>query len=159
MRNAVYGKTMENLRDRIDVKFVRNKKDFLKWTSKPSYMLEKIFHNDLVAIRKNKVALTLNKSAYNGMCILELSKVLMYELHDDYIKSKYGNKSRLLITDTDSLMYEIKIEDVYEDFSNDKEMFDFSNDETAGVAIEKFVGLKPKIYSCLADDNSEHRRE
>ena len=61
-----------------------NKNDYLKWTSKPSYMSHKIFDNVLVAIRKNKVTLTLNKSAYIGMCILELSKVLMYEFH--YVK-------------------------------------------------------------------------
>ena len=54
------------------------------------------------------------------MCILELSKVLMYEFHYDYIKNKYGNNSRLLLTDADSLIYEIKTEDVCKDFSNDK---------------------------------------
>ena len=83
-----------------------------------------------------------------------------------------------MVTNTDSLMYEIKTEDVYEDFSNDKEMFDFSNystkskyydysknlvfgkmkDETAGVAIEDFVGLNPKMYSYLVDDNNEHKK-
>ena len=109
---------MENLRNKIDVKLVSNKKDYLKWASKPSYMSHKIFGNYLVAIRKNKVTLTLNKPAYIGMCILELSKILMYEFHYDYIKNKYGNNPRLLFTDTDSLMYEIKTEDVYEDFSN-----------------------------------------
>ena len=169
---------MENLRNRIDVKLVSNKKDYLKWTSKPSYMSHKMFDNDLVVIRKNKVTLTLNKPAYIGMCILELSKVLMYEFHYDFIKNKYANNSRLLFTDTDSLMYEIKTEDVYEDFSNDKEMFDFSNystkskyydnsnklvvgktkDKTTGVAIEEFVGLKPKMYSYLVNDNSEHKK-
>ena len=123
MNNALYGKTKENLRSRIDVKLVSNKKDYLKWTSKPSYMSHKIFENDLVAIRKNKVTLTLNKPAYIGMCIIELSRVLMYEFHYDYIKNKYGNNSKLLFTDTDSLMYEIKTEDVYEDFSSNKEMF------------------------------------
>ena len=61
------------------------------------------------------------------MCILDLSKVLIYVFHCDYNKNKYGNNSRLLFTDTDSLMYEIKFEDVYESFSKDKEMFDFSN--------------------------------
>ena len=118
----------------------------------------------------------LNKPAYNGLYILEFTKVLMYEFHYDYIKNKYSNNSRLLFTDTDSLMYEIKTEDVYEDFSNDKEMFGFSyystnskyydnsnklvvgktKDETAGVVIEKFVGLKPKMYPYLVNDNSEH---
>ena len=86
-------------------------------------MSHKIFDNDLVAIRKNKVTLVLNKLGYNGMCISELSKLLMYEFLYDYIKSKHGDKSRLLFTDTKSLMHEIKTENIYEDFSNDKEMF------------------------------------
>ena len=98
MNDAVYGKTMENLRNRIDEKLVSNKKYHLKWTSKPSYMSHKIFGNDLVATRKNKVTLTLNKPAHIGMCILELNKVLMYEFHYAYIKNKYGNNSRLLFT-------------------------------------------------------------
>ena len=109
MNNAVYGKTIESLGNRIDVKLVSNKKDYLKWTSKPSYMSHKMFDNDLVPIRKNKVTLTLNIPAYIGECILELSEVSMYELRYDYIKSKYGNNnSRLLFTGTDSLMYEVK---------------------------------------------------
>ena len=82
---------MKKLRNRIDVLLVSNKKYYLKWTSKPSYMS----HNDLIVIRKNKVALKLCKSAYIGMCILELSKVLIYKFHYDYIKNKYGNNSRL----------------------------------------------------------------
>ena len=141
-------------------------------------MSHKIFDNDLIAIRKNKVTLMLNKPAYIGLCILELSKVLMYEFHYDYIKNKYGNNSRLLFTDTGSLMYEIKTEDVYKDFSNVKEMFDFINystkskyfdnsnklmirkmkDEAAGVAIEEFARLKLKMYSYLVDDNSDYKK-
>ena len=66
--------------------------------------------NDFVAIRKNKITLTLNKLAYIGMCILELSKVSLYQFHYDYIKNELGNNSRLLYADTDSLMYEIKTE-------------------------------------------------
>ena len=61
------------------------------------------------------------------MCILDLTKILMYEFHYDYIKNKYGNKSELLFSDTDSLLYEIKTEDVYENFISDKKLFDFSN--------------------------------
>ena len=140
-------------------------------------MSHKIFDNELVTIRKNKVTLTLNIPVYIGMCILELSKVLMYEFNYDYIKNKYGNNSRLLLTEVDSLMYEIKSEDVFEDFSNDKEMFGFSNystkskyydnshkvvskmkNETAGVAIEEFVELKLKMYLYLVNDNSEHKK-
>ena len=128
MGNTVYGKTMENLRNRIDVRLVGNEGDYLKWTSKSSCMQQKIFDNDLVAMRKRKVTLTLTKQANVRIFTLDLSKALMYEFYYDYIKNKYGNNSRLLFTDTgnDSLMYEIKIDDVYEDFSKDKEMFDLS---------------------------------
>ena len=77
MNNAVYGKTMENLRNTIDVKLVSNKKDYLKWASKPNYMSHKIFDNNLVTIRKNKLTLTFNKPAYIEISILELSKVLI----------------------------------------------------------------------------------
>ena len=119
-----------------------------------SYMPHKIF-DELAAIRKNKVTLTLNDAAYIGMCISELSKVLMYEFYYDYIKNKYGNNSRLLFTDNNSLMYESKTEYVYEDFSNNKEMFDLSNCSTK---IEEFIGLKLKMYSYLVNDNSEHKK-
>ena len=121
---------MEALTSRVNVRLVRNKKDYLKRTSKPSYISQKIFDNDLVAIRKSKVTLTLKKPAYIGMYILDLSKVLVYEFHYDCIKDKYGNNSRLLFTDTDSLMHKTKTEDVFEDFSKDKKMFNFSNYST-----------------------------
>ena len=126
MNNAIYGKTMGNLRSRISVKLVNNKKDYLKCISKPSYMSHKVFDNNLVAVRKNKVSLKLNKPANIGMCMWELSKILMYKFHYDYIKNKYESKSKLLFTDIDSLIYETKTEDVYQDFSSDKEMLDFS---------------------------------
>ena len=83
-------------------------------------MSHKIFDNNFVAICKSKLELKLNKPAYTGLCILDLGKVLIYEFHYDYIKNKYVNKSKLLLTDTDSLMYQIKTEDVYEDFSSYK---------------------------------------
>ena len=127
-------------------------------------------------IGKNKVTLTLNKPAYIGICILELSKVLMYEFHYDYIKNKYGDKSKLFFTGTDSLMYAMKTEDVYGDFSNNKEMFDFRDysinskyyddsdklvvgkvkDETASVVIEELVGLKPKMSSYLVNNSGDN---
>ena len=135
-------------------------------------MSQKLLNSDLVVICKSKVTLTLNKPAYVGICILDLSKVLIYKFHYDYINSKYSNNTRLLFSGTDSLMYEIKTEDVYEDFSREKEMFDFLNysakskyyddsnklmvvrmkDETGGLAIEKCFGLEPKMYSFLVDD-------
>ena len=90
-------------------------------------MLLKIFDNNLVVICKSKLSLIFNKPEYTGICILEFGKVLTYDFHFDYIKNKYDNKSKPLFTDTDSLIYLIKTEDVYEDFSGNKKMFDFSN--------------------------------
>ena len=86
--NAVYGKTIENLRNRIYVRLVSNKKDYLKLTSKPGYILQKIFDNDLVAIRKSKVALKYKKLEYVGVCILDLSKALIYNFHYDNMRNK-----------------------------------------------------------------------
>ena len=77
-------------------------------------MSRKIFDNDLAAIRQNKVTLTLKKTVYLGMCMLDLSKVFIYKFHYDYMKNKHGNNSRLSFTDTHSLMHENKPEDVYE---------------------------------------------
>ena len=90
-------------------------------------MLHKIFDNNLVAISKSNLALKLNKAAYIGMCILQLSKGLMYEFHYDCTKNKCDNISKVLFTDTDDLLYETKTEDVCEDYSGDKKIFDFSN--------------------------------
>ena len=116
MNNSVFGKTMENLRKRVDVRLVTDEKKLLKLTTKPTYGSSKIFNENLMAVHKIKEALTLNTPAYVGMCILDLSKTLMYAFHYNYIKKRYGDKARLLFTDTDSLTYEIEADDVYQDF-------------------------------------------
>ena len=118
---------MENLRKRVNVRLVTNEKKLLKLTSKPTYISSKIFNKNLVAVHKIKEALTLNRPAYVGMCILDLSKMLMYHFHYNYIKKKYGDRAKLLFTDIDSLTYEIEVEDVYQDFWNDKDKFDNSD--------------------------------
>ena len=127
MNNSVFRKTLENLRKRVDIRQVSNEKKLLKLTSKPTYMSSKIFSENLMAVHKVKETLTLCRPAYVGMCILDLSKTLMYDFHYNYIKKKYGNRARLLFTNTDGLTYEIKAEDVYKDFWNDKDMFDNSD--------------------------------
>ena len=81
-------------------------------------MSQKVFENNFAAIRKSKVTLIHYKSVYVEMCLLNLSKVLVCQFH--YNCNKYGNNSRLLFTETDTLMYEIKTEDLYEDFSTYK---------------------------------------
>ena len=108
MNNSVFGKTMENLRKRVDVRLVTTKEKLLKLTSKPTYVSSKIFNENLVAVHKIKETLLMNRPAFVGACILDLSKTFMYDFHYNYIKSKYGDKAKLLFTDTDSLTYEIE---------------------------------------------------
>ena len=166
MNNSVFGKTMENIRKRVDVRLITDEKKLLKMASKPTYVRSKIFNENLVAVHKIKETLTLNRPAYVGMCILDLSKTLMYDFHYNYIKEKYG-------TDTDSLTYEIEADDVYKDFWNDKNKFDNSDypesspyfdktnkkvigkfkDEASGIPITEFVGLRSKMYSYIEDNH------
>ena len=177
MNNSVFGKTMENLRKRQNIKLVTDEENLLKWTSKPSFVSFKIFNEDLVAVHKMKPTLILNRPAYVGMCILDLSKTLMYDFHYNYIKNKYGDKARLMFTDTDSLTYEIGVDDVYQDFWKDKHLFDNSDypkdspffdntnkkvigkfkDEAAGLPIVEFVGLRSKMYSLMKDNEQGSR--
>ena len=172
MNNSVFGKTMENIRKRVDVRLVTDEKKLLKLTSKPTYVSCKIFNENLVAVHKIKETITLNRPAYVGMSILDLSKTLMYDFHYKYIKKNYGEKAMLLFTDTDSLTYEIEANDVYRDFWIDKDKFDNSDypegspyfdktnkkvigkfkDEAAGVPICEFVGLRSKMYSFIKDN-------
>ncbi|XP_068685106.1 uncharacterized protein [Montipora foliosa] len=173
MNNSVFGKTMENIRKRVDVRLVTDENKLSKMAAKPTYVSSKIFNENLVAVHKIKETLTLNRPAYVGMCILDLSKTLMYDFHYNYIKQKYGSKAKLLFTDTDSLTYEIETSDVYQDFWNDKDKFDnsdypenspfYSNtnkkvigkfkDEAAGIPITEFVGLRSKMYSYMKDND------
>ena len=128
-----------------------------------------------------KTSLTFDKPVYLGLCILDLSKTIMYEFHYNYIKPKYGSKANLLYTDTDSLMYRIETEDFYKDISGDvKNRFDTSDyppnhpsgiptgcnkkvlgvfkDEVGGRIIEKFVGLRAKLYSHKLFEGEESKK-
>ena len=181
MNNSVFGKTMENIRNRVDVKLVNTKEKLRKLAAKPNFKGRKIFSENLVSVHMKKTSLTMNKPVYLGMCILELSKIIMFDFHYNYIKSKYADKAKLLFTDTDSLMYEIETEDFYKDISEDvKDRFDTSDypenhpsgiptginkkvlgmmkDEAAGKIIKEFVGLRSKLYSFVMDDGGETKK-
>ena len=166
MNNSVFGKTMENLRKRSNIKLITDQEHFNKLTRQPTYVSSKIFDENLVGVQKKKVRLVLDKPSYVGFSILELSKTLMYDFHYNYIRKKYPD-AKLLFTDTDSLVYHIKTEDVYEDLFVDRHLFDNSDypesskfyfadnkkvigkfkDEASGDPITEFVGLKSKMYS------------
>ena len=181
MNNSVFGKTMENIRNRVDVKLVNTEEKLRKLVAKPNFRSRKIFSENLVSVHMKKTSLTMVKPVYLGMCILDLSKTIMFDFHYNYIKSKYGDKAKLLFSDTDSLMCEIQTEDFYKDNSGDvKDRFDTSDypenhpsgiptginkkvlgkmkDEAAGKIIKEFVGLRAKLYSFIMDDGGEIKK-
>ena len=135
--NCIYGKSMENIRKMISVKLVNISKDYLRCVSKPNFISQKIFDKDVIAVHQIKSVLTLNKPIYVGFSILDLSKLLLYKFHYDYVCNEYDAK--LLFTDTDSLVYEINSKDVYEQCFKDKELFDFS-----GYPIDSKYGKNTK---------------
>lgn len=160
---------MENLRNRIEFHLVQTPERAIKKASSPAFEKFTIFKNDLVGIQMKKKSLTLNRPIYTGFTILDISKLFMYQFHYEYIRKKYADRALLLFTDTDSLTYDIKTEDVYADFEKDSQLFDFSGypidhplfsitnkkvmgkmkDEMDSVPILQFVGLSSKMYSIL----------
>ena len=112
--NSIYGKTCDNIRKKNNVQLIDSSKDYLICVSKPNFVSQKIFSKNFIAAHQIKSALTLNKPVYVGFRILELSKLLMYQFHYKYAKNKFNDK--LLFADRDSLLHEIKSEDVYENF-------------------------------------------
>ena len=97
MNNSVFGKTMENIRNRVNIKLVTDKKKAERLAAKPNFKHCNIFNENLIAIHMKKTILTFDKPVYLGMHILELSKTLMFGFHYNYIKKKYGNKAKLLL--------------------------------------------------------------
>ena len=181
MNNAVFGKTMENIRNRVNIKLVNTGEKFKKLVAKPNYESRIIFNENLVSVHMKKTSLTMDKPVYLGMCILDLSKTLMFDFHYKYIKPKYGDRAKLLFTDTDSFLYEIQTEDFYKDISGDvKDRFDTSDypenhpsgiptginkkvlgmfkDEVAGKNIKEFVGLRAKLYSFKTEEGKENKK-
>ena len=129
MNNSVFGKTMENLRNRVDVKIVRAWENgkLRKLVSSPSFGRFTIFGNDMAGIHMHKTRLVLNKPVYTGMTILENSKILMYEFYYKYLKARYGPNCELIYTDTDSLLLNIQEEDVHKDMKEQSWLYDTSN--------------------------------
>ena len=171
MNNSVFRKTMENIRNGVDIRLVTNEDQAKKLISKPNYQHQTIFCENLTAIHMKKTKKICNKPVYLAMCILDLSKTLMYDFHYNYIK---------LFTDTDSLMYEIPTSDFYKDIAPDiDQKFDTSNfekdhisgiasvknkkvigmmkDEAGGKQITEFVGLRSRLYSFKFDEKEEKK--
>ena len=179
MNNSVFGKTMENIRKRVNVKLVSTEDKASELIAQPNYETRTIFNEQLTAVHMKQTSLYFNKPVYLGAAILDIGKTLMYAFHYDYIKPKYGERAKLLFTDTDSLMHLIQTEDFYRDIAGDvHERFDTSNypkdhasgietsvnkkvigmfkDEAGGRQITKFVVSRAKLYSyVLAKEKCE----
>ena len=179
MNNAVFGKTLENVRKHRDIKLVTTDKRRNQLVSEPNYYAIKCFSEILVGIEMKKTKIKKNKPIYLGLSILEISKILMYELWYDYMKPKYGDNVKLCYMDTDSFIMYTKTEDFYKDVANDVEKrFDTSNyevdrplptgknkkvielmkDKLGGKIITEFVALRPKTSSYFTDDCKEDKK-
>ncbi|CAP20528.2 Protein CBG23762 [Caenorhabditis briggsae] len=164
MNNSVFGKTMENVRNRVDVKVVSN--------------MDKVMKLNMILVEMTQKNIKLDKPIYVGMSILDLSKYLMYEFHYDVMLLQYTSNLRLCYQDTDSYIYEIKTDDVYEDMLAMKEHFDFSDypkdnrlhsvenkkvigkfkDELNGKIMTEIVAFRPKQYAFKTDEGMESKK-
>jgi len=175
--NSTYGKTMENVSNRQNIRFIADLAKLLKALSKLSYQESKIINADLVMVRANRRKVTLNKPIAVGFAILELSKLIMYKFYYEYLKPKYGDRCRLLFTDTDSLCCEIQTQDLYQDMAQNIDFFDTSNfdpsnplysthnhrilgkmkSETGSTSPAEFVGLRAKMCSLSCGAKSQKK--
>ncbi|KYN23233.1 hypothetical protein ALC57_04350 [Trachymyrmex cornetzi] len=182
MNNAVFGKTMENVRKHVDVKLIT------KWDgrygagamiAKPNFHSRSVFAENLIAVGLRKLEVKFNKPIYVGMCILDISKVCLYEFHHEYILPLFRDKCKIMYTDTDSLIYRIECDDAYECMKRDIARFDTSDypadnaygmslankkvpglmkDENNGMIMTEFVGLRAKMYAVMVDGKKDTKK-
>ena len=174
MNNSVFGKTMENLGNHVEIKTVLSDETdkIRRLVASPLYSRQVMFSNDLVRIDMHKSKLILNTPVYTGMTLLDNSKILLYDFFYNELKKQYGPSCELLYTDKDSLLLEIETDDVNKDIESNKNLYDTSDyqeghplksnankkvlgkikDECAGTPIAECVCLRPKMYSILKAD-------
>ena len=178
MNNSVFGKTMENIRNHRDIKLVNNKEKYLKTVMKTNFKSGTLLGPDLMGCEMAKIKVVMNKPVYLGQAILDLSKIIMYEFHYDYMIPKYGNRIKLCYMDTDSYVYDIKTEDFYKDIAEDiearfdtsgysnnrplpvgknKKVIGLMKDELGGEIMREFISLRPKMY-CYKVGKSEPKK-
>ena len=150
MNNAVFGKTMENVRKHRDIRLVTTDKRRNQLVTEPNYHTTKWFTENLLAIEMKKTKVKMNKPIYLGLSILEISKILMYEFWYDYMKPKYGGNVKLCYMDTDNFIIYIKTEDFYKDIAVDvKCKFDSSNYE---IDRPLPTGKNKKVIGLMTDE-------
>ena len=169
MNNSVFGKMIENVRKRRDIKLIVTEERRKKLTSESNYESCTTFSDELMAIEMRKTSILLDKLIIVGQAILDKIKELMYEFYYDYLKPKFKDKVQLLYMDTDSFVLHIETEDFYEDIKNDiHDWFDTSKylklmnlpleygvnkkiigkmkDELFDGFMKEFIAIGPKVY-------------
>ena len=179
MCNAVFGKTMQNVRSEKDIKLLTINFHRNKLVGQPNYNCTKWFSEDLLATEMRRIKINMNKPIYLGMTILDVSKIPMHEFLYDYLRPRYKENINLCYMDTDSFIFNVKTEDSYKDISNDnKQRFDTSNIQTniplkirvnkkmlgmwkdilADFPMKEFIGIRPKSYAYLQDNGKIGKR-
>ncbi|KYM98518.1 hypothetical protein ALC62_10767, partial [Cyphomyrmex costatus] len=182
MNNAVFGKTMENVRDRVDVKLVtawEGRYGAEALIAKPNFHSRSAFEENLIAVELRKLEVKFDKPIYVGMCILDISKTCLYEFHHEYMTPLFRDRCKIVYTDTDSLIYRIECDDVYETMKRDIDRFDTSDypannaygmplankkvlglmkDENNGAIMTEFVGLRAKMYALRVDGKRDTKK-
>jgi hypothetical protein len=166
MNNAVFGKTMQNVRNQMNLHLTTDSKNAIKWFSKCSFK-NNTYANGLYLIETHKEKIVYDKPVYVGCAILDLSKLKMLEFHYNVIDKQFGNKAKLIYSDTDSFVYEIEHDDIYEwQKQNEDEWFDLSDskrpdlksdknkkklgffkDELHSQILTEWISLNPKCYA------------
>ena len=175
MNNAIFGKSMENVLNRSNIKLINNDPEkLLKLIREPNFQNAYQISDKLCLVESKPIKTIFDKPIYLGACILETSKLNMYQFWYDHLKNKYNNKVELIYTDTDSFIIHVETDDIYKDMLEDKNLYDFSEypknhsnyditnkkvlmkfkDEMKSLILTEFIGLKPKMYSFNYIDNN-----
>ena len=175
MNNAIFGKSMENVLNRSNIKLINNDPEkLLKLIRQPNFQNAYQISNKLCLVESKPIKTIFNKPIYLGSVILETSKLHMYQFWYDHLKEKYNNKVELIYTDTDSFIIQVETDNIYKDMLENKNLYDFSDypinhlnyditnkkvlmkykDELKSKIITEFIGLKPKMYSFDYIDNN-----
>ena len=178
--NSIFGKGMEDETKRCVVELVTTVKRLKKLTCKRNLKGVRIFNEGLISVHMANTNVKITKPIYIGSCVLDTSKIPMYDFHYNYIKKNYGNRAKLLDIDTDGVKYHIITEDVYKDMNENIDVFDTSNypadhksgirsgvnkkvpgkfkDELGGEIINEYAGVRSKLYAYLTLNNKEEKK-
>ena len=174
MNNAIFGKSMENVLNRSNIKLINNNPEkLLKLIKQPNFQNSYQISNRLALVESKTIKTVFNKPIYMGAVILETIKLHMYEFWYDHLKQKCNDKIELIYADTDSFVIEVETDDIYKDILQDNHLYDFSDyqkdhpnysltnkklygifkDDLNGKTITEFTADKPKMYSYEHIDN------